>query len=295
MRRYTFLRQGFTLIELLVVVAVIGILSGLTIPAVQAVRSSAHRISCANQARQIGLACHQFEATFGYLPPGINGPDHAKHPSMSWLTYLLPYLEQENLWQQAASEYAASPTPFIHATIQSPVRAFQCPSDPRSGAPQLTHGNYLVGLTSYVGVNGTDYLSRDGVFYKDSQIRFAEIKDGLSHCLMIAERPPSADNWYGWWHAGRGQGGSSGSPDMVLGAQERNDGALYCESCDTGPYAFGPGKMERQCDLFHYWSLHPGGGNFVLCDGSTKFISYSASDIVAALATRSGREVASLD
>ncbi|HEV2947513.1 MAG TPA: H-X9-DG-CTERM domain-containing protein [Gemmataceae bacterium] len=64
--------------------------------------------------------------------------------------------------------------------------------------------------------------------------------------------------------------------------------------CPPGPYEFGPGKVDNQCDVFHYWSLHRGGANFLMVDGSVHFIHYSAAPLMPALATRSGREVVSL-
>jgi len=112
---------------------------------------------------------------------------------------------------------------------------------------------------------------------------------------MIGERPPSADNWYGWWYAGHGQAGS-GSPDMLLGVAEVNDGARYAEDCGSGPFRFSNGNPDRQCDLFHFWSLHSAGANFATAGGSVHFLSYSTDEnLMRALATRNGREIASIE
>ena len=117
----------------------------------------------------------------------------------------------------------------------------------------------------------------------------------MSNTLMIGERPPSADNWYGWWYAGLGQA-ASGSPDMLLGASEINDGANHATSCPAGPYEFSPGAIDEQCHLFHFWSLHPGGSHFVLADGSVQFYSYSVDPIlIPAMATKAGGEVINLE
>jgi prepilin-type processing-associated H-X9-DG protein len=148
-------------------------------------------------------------------------------------------------------------------------------------------------LTSYVGVLGTNYTLTDGVFFLDSAVRWADITDGTSQTLMAGERPPSTDFWYGWWYTGYGQLGS-GSLDMLLGAAERNSGARYVGNCPPGPARYGPGTLTDQCAVFHFWSLHPGGGNFVFCDGSVHFLTYDAAAILPALATRSGQEVVSL-
>jgi len=102
-------RMGFTLVELLVVLAIIGVLIGLLLPAVQKIRDAAGRIKCANNLRQIGLALHNYNDTNGQFPPGIAGgqspweppPYRGTHYSWSWLAELLPFIEQANLYQQA--------------------------------------------------------------------------------------------------------------------------------------------------------------------------------------------------
>ncbi len=268
---------AFTLVEVLVVIAIIGILIGMLLPAVQAVRSTALRTECSNRVRQIGLATLAFEASRRQFPSGINAPDHPTRPSLSWLGQILPFIEQDNLARQSATEFQTGLHPIggPHATFQCYVDSFMCPSDPCAGAgPQYTHDNRLVALTSYVGVCGTNYKTLDGVFFQNSQTRAADIRDGLSSTIILGERPPSADNWYGWWYAGAGQS-FSGSPDMLLGAREVNDGANHAESCPPGPYEFGPGSVDQQCDLFHFWSFHPGVAHFVHADGSVHFYAWT--------------------
>jgi len=296
MDRTKIVRCGFTLVELLVVIAIIGILVGLILPAVQSVRESARRTECSNNLRQISLAVINFKSARGSFPSGINSPDHPSKPSLSWLAQILPHVEHENLSRISSQEFSAGlhPTAGPHVGLQTFVGLYACPSDPRSSGPHFTHENFLVALTSYVGVCGTNYTTEDGVFYENSKTRADEITDGLSNTIMIAERPPSADEWYGWWYAGYGQEGS-GSPDMLLGAREINDGAIFAEDCAAGPYEFSPGDIDQQCDLFHYWSLHPGGAHFAYADGSVHFHSYDiAPEIIPALATISGKEVVSL-
>ena len=297
------MRSGFTLIELLVVIGIIGILMAITIPAVQSVREAARRTTCANNLRQIGIGLHNYLSSHRVLPPGIvsdAAPVNRLRRS-TFLLHLLPQIEQNNVADTARQDWQAIPSPFLgHIGFQSVIDTYQCPSDPRSGQPQWTHEGRLVGLTSFVGVVGTDYTTREGGLYVDSRTRTSEIRDGLSQTLLVGERPASKDNWYGWWYAGTGQmhdGLPSGSPDMLLGAVERNDSTSYdASSCPAGPYSYGAGDFEEQCSLFHFWSLHPGGSHFAMCDGSVKFVSYHIdAAIIPALATRDGGEVASLE
>ena len=71
---------------------------------------------------------------------------------------------------------------------------------------------------------------------------------------------------------------------------ELSDHGEYTSFCPPGPYHFVEGRFTEQCDLFHYWSPHPGGANFGFCDGSVRFLAYSADPILPALATRAGGE-----
>jgi len=290
-------RRGFTLVELLVTIAIIGVLVGVTLPAVQAVRGAAQRTACSNNLHQVGMAAQNYLSVHRHLPPGVVSWDAATTdmPSSTWLVHLLPYVEHDNLYRDSVNAYRAGEDPFMGAHIgkQLPIAIFQCPSDPRSGQPQWTYDR-LIALTSYVGMCGLNYTTMDGVLLRDSAIRPAEIGDGLSQTIFAGERPPSPDNWYGWWYAGIGQDGS-GSPDMLLGVREINDGARYAEDCPPGPYHFEPGDLNEQCDLFHHWSLHSSGAHFLFCDGAVKFVSYDADDVLPALATRAGGEVANLD
>lgn len=290
-------RSALTLIEVLIVIAIISTLIGLLLPAVQKVREAAARSQCQNNMKQIGLALHGYQAIQRTLPAGVtlNQPSEP-FPRMTWLARILPYLEQEPLWQRTLAayrqDYNALDNP-PHIGLATPLPLYSCPSDGRASMPQNTHEGYRVALTDYVGVNGVDQTRYDGVLYPGSSVRFADITDGLSETLLVGERPPSADFWYGWWYTGFGQGGS-GTPDYLLGARELNFGGVYVWYCPRGPAHFGSGQFNEQCDVSHFWSPHPGGANFLFCDGSVHFLAYTADSILPALATRAGGEVANL-
>lgn len=287
-------KRGFTLVEVLVVVGIISILVAILLPAVQSVRGAARRVSCANKMKQIALASHSFESSKMRLPSGLNGRNNRPFPSTSWLVHILPHIEETNAWDRTNLEFRTNLNPFSHSNFQKVIVSYSCPSNSGTDVPQYTHQNRYVALTDYLGVNGTNWEEEDGVFYRDSRTRFSEISDGLSNTLLAGERPPSPDFWYGWWYAGTGQQGT-GSVDMLLGVNEvkaPDASVTYLESCSDGPYQFGPGSLNQQCDTFHFWSLHSAGGNFALCDGSVHFLSYQAENqVLLALGSRDGNDV----
>jgi prepilin-type processing-associated H-X9-DG protein len=290
-------RAAFTPVELLVVIAILAVLLGLLLPAIQKVRAAAQRIQCANNLKQLGLALHHYHDAQSALPPGVTSRRRGEpFPRMSWLARLLPYLEQDQLWQATVAAYDYRRSPFVnppHLGFATPVKVFACPADGRTLLPQTTHRGRRVALTSYVGVLGKAYDQTDGVLFRDSQVRLTDITDGTGNTLMAGERPPSADLWYGWWYAGYGQAGT-GSADMLLGVRERNFGGPYVSACPRGPYQRRAGRLDEQCDLFHFWSLHAGGAHFLFADGSVHFVRYAADAVLPALATRAGGEVAEL-
>ena len=284
-------RTAYTLIELLVVISIVAILISILLPAVQKVRESAARLKCQNNLKQIGLGLHSYHDTMQTLPSGCSYRNGASdQPHMTWMTRLLPYLEQSALWEQAVAAFKREP--FFEAGPHLPILGtvvnwYSCPSDPRSVRPS-DHVQFKAGLTSYLGVGGVDYRTHDGMLYLDSNTQLTGVSDGTSQTILVGERPPNRDENLGWWYAGWGQS-KDGSADSVLGAQELKVGAIY-RRCPSGPYAFRAGRISDPCDAFHFWSLHPGGANFVFADGSVRFLSYSANAILPALSTRAGGE-----
>lgn len=298
-RRSTKGRGGITLIELLIVFAIVAVLLGLLLPAVEKIRESASRLKCQNSLMQLVLALHQYHDVRNSLPPGHRSSSNPDRMSQSgWTLSILPYIEQPALYANALAAYRIDPIPFHnppHTGLSKPVPLFACFSDARTPGPAVSQRTHeLVAFTSYLGVSGRDYSTHDGVLYQDSQVRFNSITDGLSNTLMLGERPPSADLQFGWWYSGIGQL-YTGSADLVLGVREQNKLPILAGSpCGPGAYPYGPGRFNDPCSTFHFWSPHPGGGNFACVDGSVHFLSYAVDPFLPALASRAGGEVAEL-
>lgn len=282
-------RQGWTLIELVVVVAIVGVLAGLVLSAVAKVRANGLRAACSNNLRQIALAAQQYHDTELTLPPGLT----LHHPTLkqdylSWSARLLPFLEQDAGWSRTVQAFRQDPIfldrpPHTVATIVLPV--YGCPADPRVRRPS----NFGPGLTSYLGVVGVDQNTPNGVLFLNSGVSFRDITDGTSTTLLVGERPPNWDTELGWWYAGMGQD-KLGSADVYLGVRELMVYYKYFSDCRRGPYQFTDGRLNDPCAAFHFWSLHPGGAHFAFCDGSVRFLSYTANSVLPALASRDGGE-----
>jgi prepilin-type N-terminal cleavage/methylation domain-containing protein/prepilin-type processing-associated H-X9-DG protein len=200
MKRQEFTRRAFTLIELLVVIAIIAILIGLLLPAVQKVREAANRAKCQNNLKQVGLAAHNYESTFKFLPPGAGPTPSASlsaNSRASVQAVILPYVEQASLYNlfDLTMDVNASASNANARLQQVPI--YMCPSDP-SAANQGNAGksNYFgnIGAQAYVAGGESSpkagvffYLPRTGAQLNPKGIKITAIADGTSNTAMFAE------------------------------------------------------------------------------------------------------------
>ncbi|MEZ6058852.1 MAG: DUF1559 domain-containing protein [Planctomycetaceae bacterium] len=289
-------RRGFSLIELLVVIAIIGILMALLLPAVQVTREAARRTQCKNNLRQLGLAVHNFEATYQHYPSNgwgflwMGDPDRGTGPKQpgGWVYQLLPFIEQDNLAELGSGLDDAAKADALGELCRTPLALFKCPSRPgkqvsklnpdlsfhNANLPQnvaktdyaINEGDFITGTlggpSSLAEGDDPRYAWRDvsqatGVSFLRSTIRPRDVTDGASNTYLIGEKRVSQSGWSDGSDPGHDQPMYSGV-DLDL-----NRWTI------SGPL---PDGLSAQPRLFG--SSHPGGCHFVLCDGSVKQVSY---------------------
>jgi prepilin-type processing-associated H-X9-DG protein/prepilin-type N-terminal cleavage/methylation domain-containing protein len=296
-------QAAFTLLELLVVAAIIAVLIGLLLPAAQKVREAANRMQCLHNLQQIGIALLHYHDVYQAFPHAYDARALFRDPSetpltpggtqfvltKSWATLILAFLEQDGLERAGYDTYC-----------QQHISLYVCPSDRRASASYPGSKGYgPQALTDYLAVTGTmTFVGRpdsgmnrpkcDGVIYESSRTRLADISDGTSNTVLVGERPPSSDLYWGWW--------TWGAFDASLGV--RNSYPVYGTSHSKPlivctrlfPENYRPADSNL-CDTHHFWSTHPGGGNWLFADGSVRFLPYQSNRLLPALATRAGGEV----
>jgi prepilin-type N-terminal cleavage/methylation domain-containing protein len=268
----------------------------------------------------------------GGLHPTTGAPNNGEF--WSWLWQIGPFMEQSSITDRGDM----SPTsgnlwgwwqldPLTNKVVIAPVvKSFACPSDVRGAANMQSPPynspddmRYVAALTSYLGVSGrqqyksgvnTATPGQDGIIYVNSKVTFGGITDGSSQTLLIGERPPNNDLQFGWAWCGFGDNGM-GQGDVVLGVHERRAtpiGGGYAGSDPNSTYSdyFRKGSPNDPNDdhHYHFWSLHPGGAQWALADGSVRFIQYAADtqptppnvgtvppSVIEAMSTRRGGEV----
>jgi prepilin-type N-terminal cleavage/methylation domain-containing protein/prepilin-type processing-associated H-X9-DG protein len=292
-------RTAFTLIEVLVVIAIIAILIGLLLPAVQKVRAAAARLKCANNLKQIGLALHGYHDANGLFPQNtwrvIVYPQSVR---TNWTWHILPYLEQENLHRTIDMNIGLGGTNW--QAINGPafktvVPTYQCPSDVGGVSqgpvgPGYANANYAgcwspdgtlveravtdaaVKNDVYGSLAGLNPATKIAAFNINVRRSFASVKDGLSNTVIVSE--VIAGDIRGQWHHDAGVAythhvtPNSKTPDAmwtINGCVNRSNAP-----CD------GRGRAWGLMD-FAARSNHTGGVNALLGDGSVRFVNNSVA------------------
>jgi len=318
-------RHAFTLVELLVVIAIIGILVALLLPAVQAAREAARRMSCGNNLKQIGLALHNYHDTFKSFPPSAFIPNGATADSFSPQARLLSFLEQENLqdlinWNVS---YASQP-----AVTKQRIATYVCPSEigdreRPDGARTHYPLTYGINMGTWFVFDPTSRSGGDGIAYPNGRINFASVTDGTSNTLAFAE----VKAWNPYFRDGGNPNGlgvaipatpaqvvsyggnfktNSGHTEWVDGRTHQtgftgtfppNTKFIYASGGQEYDVDFNSSREGKTTNKTTYAvvtsrSYHPGGAQVGLVDGSVRFASETVDlSVWRGYATRDGGEV----
>jgi prepilin-type N-terminal cleavage/methylation domain-containing protein/prepilin-type processing-associated H-X9-DG protein len=302
-------RSGFTLIEMLVVIAIIGILVALLLPAVQLAREASRRSACSNNMKQIGLAVYAFENSKKRLPNSDRPPGLTAAPRISGLTFMLPFLDNENLWLQYDTTKnwhdQTITAPKLYSNFQivnTKLPVLLCPSSPRpdrldglpEGSPWVqnvaapTDYSPTISVDARLETAGLVDFSGDGMLPKNRKNNFADVTDGLTNTIMYAEssgRPflyrrnqlISSDvvntarvNAGGWCRPASDFSVDGFSEDGLTAT------GLFVINITNGENSAGvafPLPYYGSEGTSEVYAFHPGGANILFGDGAVKFVS----------------------
>lgn len=327
-------RLGFTLVELLVVIAIIGVLVALLLPAVQAAREAARRSQCSNNLKQLALGMHNHHDTMKRFPPGgaMDQPPFGTDPASgsrwgsSWLVYILPYIEQQPLFDkwQFSGQSGAFNTNNNTAARGVVIKTYFCPSSPLPKAPPPRQTGSA--FASYVGVSGAvngliggftesrintlpcgGTISGGGVLIPNGNLTFGAITDGSSNTIAISEQGNfltdtagkkqewRASQTWGWYLGVKSagvppnfdnNGGDNRQPNMTTIRYAINYAPTSGWANDVAGTGVG---LTGNCvgANIPMNGTHPSGVNAAFSDGSVRFLTNSTSlTVLAQLATR---------
>lgn len=298
--------RGFTLVELLVVIAIIGVMVGLLLPAVQAAREAARRMSCGNNLKQIALSMHNYHDTYQTFPYG-----HKQEVALQtkrrdcWFHRLLPFIEQGAYYDQynnIEATYGFTVAEYIHNLPEDfagrPIPSFMCPSDASSparggnGSTRGFKGTYGVSAgggnpTTWnleeitVPINMDMTVDAGGLFGRQEARGMKDAVDGTSNTLLVSEgilRGTIA----AWGELGGYWGGAPhGSFGFSTGEAPNTTVPDRVYSCGTTTFPMAPCENGNADGLPGRWnfarSYHPGGVQAALADGSVRFVSNSVN------------------
>jgi prepilin-type N-terminal cleavage/methylation domain-containing protein/prepilin-type processing-associated H-X9-DG protein len=318
---------GFTLVELLVVIAIIGVLIALLLPAVQAARESSRRSSCLNNLHNLGVALHNFHDAKKQLPSSLRPASGVR---ISWETYLLPYFENQTMYDridftQTWSSKTITPPKTVSNfdLVKIRMNVFECPSSPEperlDGDPQNPSGAPwaadTAAPTDYSTITNVETrlvtaklvdIDGPGIMPKNSTPTFKDVTDGLSKTILLAEsagRPFVYRNGkkIGALPGNRVNGGGWCRPASDFGLDgSSSDGATFPGPCainctngeDVGSLPFPLPAPYGTNGTGETYSFHSGGANVAFGDASVKFVN-DQIDIrdFAKLVTRAGGEL----
>ena len=312
-------RRAFGLVELLVAIAIIGILAGLLLPAVQNVRAAARRTQCLSQLKQLSLAMLHYEESNRHFAPGFSNPEMTM-----WSAYLLPFVEQTNLYRTMDLNARWLPTLTTHpenlTALGTVLEIFQCPSaafepgqfDPWMGAERVAScylacasglRNRESGPLPWCGMTAIDgFPASDGIFYMNSETRRSKISDGSSTTILLGETLPDQ------FLRGDDYSGNSQKADhWIIGSGELSDwpfllsfGSADVSEC-LGSSACPLNAIKQPASPINdkelsFGSNHATGTHLGFADGHVRFVNENIDrTLYSALGSRGEGEIASFD